>query len=123
MNSLLVGIGGGIGAVLRYSFSIFTNHFFHSYFFLATLFVNLSGCFIIGILWGVSEKKEIFNNNVKLFIFTGILGGFTTFSTFSYESFLLLHTDLKLFFINIICNICLGIILVVAGNIASKKII
>jgi len=78
---------------------------------------------MIGILWGIAEKKEIFNDNIKLFIFTGVLGGFTTFSTFSYESFILLRTNLELFLINIICNICFGIILVISGMILSTKIL
>ena len=82
-NLLLVGLGGGIGSILRYM----AWHFFRSSNFpLSTLLVNIAGSLIIGIVIGLSLKDAGFSNNWKLFIATGICGGFTTFSAFSMEN-------------------------------------
>ena len=88
-NFLLVGLGGGIGSMLRYAAALLitSKNFIYS-----TLAVNIIGSFIIGLVLGLSTKNEFFLNNWKLFLATGICGGFTTFSSFSAENIELLQT-------------------------------
>ncbi len=87
-NFLLVALGGAIGSVLRYSTSLlFTVKDFP----VATLIVNIIGSFVIGIVIAFSIKDQQFLNNWKVFLATGICGGFTTFSAFSAENIMLLQ--------------------------------
>ena len=88
-NFLLVGLGGGIGSMLRYAASLLIPARFFPY---STLAVNIIGSFIIGLVLGMSVKSEYFLNNWKLFLAAGICGGFTTFSSFSAENFELLQS-------------------------------
>ena len=82
-NALLVGLGGGIGSILRYVLSIIVTV---NSFPLATLVVNITGSFFIGCIMGMSARDGSFNESWKLFLATGICGGFTTFSAFSAEN-------------------------------------
>ena len=88
MNSLiLVGLGGALGASLRFGIGqIFKIYFFHNYFFISTFIVNIIGCFLIGYLISVTQNKNISQDFIKYFFIIGILGSFTTFSTFSIEA-------------------------------------
>lgn len=89
-NVLLVGAGGFIGAGSRYMLAhIATQYFKHSSFPYGTLIVNLTGCLLIGIIAALFRKFDIGQEQIRLLIMVGILGGFTTFSTFAHESFLL----------------------------------
>ena len=116
---LLVLAGGGMGSLLRYGVSgFFTKS--GSNFPLGTLLVNLSGSFLIGLLWGISEKA-VFHPNWKIFLFTGILGGFTTFSAYGLETFSLLRDGRTMFAMaNILLNNILGIALVGLGFLVSR---
>lgn len=87
-NFLLVGLGGAAGSMLRYAVYVL---FPVKDFPLATLLVNIIGSFIIGAVIAYSISSEFFLNNWKLFLATGICGGFTTFSAFSAENILLLQ--------------------------------
>jgi fluoride exporter len=86
-NCLLVGIGGGIGAMLRYVLSsVIKNNSFP----LNTLLINIVGSLAIGIVFALATKSDSFSESLKLFLATGICGGFTTFSAFSLENMQLL---------------------------------
>jgi fluoride exporter len=87
-NFLLIGLGGAAGSMLRYAFALW---FKHSSFPLATFLVNIIGCFVIGYVFAISVRNEIFASNWKLFLATGICGGFTTFSAFSAENLQLIQ--------------------------------
>jgi CrcB protein len=87
---LLVGTGGFIGSVCRYLMAQFVQGKFLSAFPFGTLSVNLLGCFIIGLVFGLSERGNL-NSDWRLFLATGICGGFTTFSSFSNETVALLR--------------------------------
>ena len=86
---LLVGLGGSIGSMLRYLIVTIwkTENFPYN-----TLFINIVGSLFIGIVFALSEKTDLISDNIKLFLATGICGGFTTFSTFSAENFQLLKS-------------------------------
>ena len=85
----MVGLGGSIGAMLRYLVASFikTNSFP-----LNTFLINILGCLCIGFILALGEKPNVLSNDLKLFLATGICGGFTTFSTFSAENYLLLKS-------------------------------
>ena len=89
---LLAGIGGFIGSVLRFLLSSFVQQLSNSIEFpYGTLAVNLGGCFVIGFLSELAETRGLFTPESRTLVFIGILGGFTTFSTFSNETLNLLR--------------------------------
>ena len=86
-NILLVAIGGSVGASFRYFiYLIFKTYLFPNYIFLGTIFVNILGSFFIGFLITIIETKNLSIDFVKYFLIIGVLGSFTTFSTFSLET-------------------------------------
>jgi CrcB protein len=90
----LIGTGGFIGTITRYACTIGISRLSHEHWFpLGTLTVNATGCFMIGLLGGLVDTKNLFTDNIRLFLFTGILGGFTTFSAFSYETLTLANNS------------------------------
>jgi CrcB protein len=91
-NILMVGLGGFVGSVLRYLVSGWMQRLSGSSFFpYGTLSVNVLGCLFIGLLSGWAENAELFGPSVRLFLLLGLLGGFTTFSTFGNETVILLR--------------------------------
>jgi CrcB protein len=82
----LVGIGSMIGGVCRYYSQQIITRYFPSPMPYGTLSVNVIGCFLIGLIYGLSDRGNILSPELRLFLATGFCGGFTTFSTFSYES-------------------------------------
>lgn len=83
---LFVGIGGGVGSILRYVSTMCMTKLFHVTFPIGTFLVNIIGCFIVGLLIGLTEHQQILSLNYRLLLITGFCGGFTTFSAFSAES-------------------------------------
>ncbi len=115
-NLLLVGIGGGLGSMARYLCQrlVMNTHF--SLFPWGTFAVNLIGCFAIGIFWGLHFKSFDSNENWKLFLMTGLCGGFTTFSAFTLEGIgLLKEQRLALFFFYIAASVVIGLIATYLG--------
>ena len=120
---ILLAAGGALGTMLRYSLSGLTHKFMDSVFPWGTLFVNLAGSFAIGFLWGFFEAENL-SSNIRNFIFIGILGGFTTFSTYALESLNLFRDgEIKLALSNILASNILSLLLVVAGFMLSKYIV
>ncbi len=85
MSFVLVFIGGGLGALLRYLMSLGVGSAWDGSFPLGTFLINLIGCFCIGALAGLAERTPV-DPQTRLFLQTGILGGFTTFSSFGLET-------------------------------------
>ena len=119
---IIVGIGGFLGAISRYLTSRFVNRYFETTQFpFGTLSVNMIGCFLIGFVMGLVENRDMFNPEVRSFILIGLLGGFTTFSTFGYESYNLLRDGQILSTISNICiHVFIGLTLVWFGNFISR---
>lgn len=89
---LLVGLGGFLGSVARYKLSGFILHMTaQGRFPYGTFTVNVLGCLVVGILAGVAERYDVFGSDARLFLFTGLLGGFTTFSAFGLEAMYLIR--------------------------------
>lgn len=120
-NILLVAAGGGLGSMARYLCQKWVaDHHPHAFPW-GTFAVNIAGCFLIGIFWGIAFKSFATNENWKLFLMTGLCGGFTTFSAFTLESMgLLKEQRLGLFFSYIIASVVLSILATYAGMKISR---
>lgn len=106
MDFLTVGMGGALGAMLRYAISLIPNK---TDFPIFTLLTNFLGAFLIGIVIGLTEKKDLSEKSI-LFWKTGVCGGFTTFSTFSLEAVTLIengHTCMGIIYIVFSVALCL----------------
>ena len=120
---LIAGLGGFIGTVLRFLISRYFQFNSISTFPWGTFSVNIIGCFIIGIIFGISDKTGLISPELRIFLIVGICGGFTTFSSFSNDTFLLiedkewlqmiLYTSLSFF---------LGLAAVYAGRLLTKTL-
>jgi fluoride exporter len=85
MNYLIVAIGGGLGAALRYGVNVGAPRIFGADYPWHTLIVNVVGCFVMGVLTELMALKLNMTQEWRLFLTTGILGGFTTFSAFALD--------------------------------------
>jgi CrcB protein len=115
---ILIGAGGFIGSVLRYLVSGYVQELSNSVDFpYGTLAVNLIGCLLIGFLTQLAEMYGAFNVETRAFLIIGLLGGFTTFSTFSNDTVNLLRLgESSLAFLNIAAHILAALFLVWAGR-------
>ncbi|MDD5878881.1 MAG: fluoride efflux transporter CrcB [Clostridiales bacterium] len=121
INIICVGCGGFLGAISRYIISIYTSKQFLFKIPLGTLIVNVLGGFLIGFIMELTIKNNFISPQLKLFLTTGIMGGLTTFSTFSYETIVLIKEgNILLAILNILLNLILSLLGVVLGNIVIK---
>ena len=84
---LMIGTGGFLGSIARYLSQLFIQRNYPTSFPFGTLWVNIVGCLILGLVYGLVEKGNLLSPEWRLFLATGICGGFTTFSAFSFENF------------------------------------
>lgn len=123
LRFFVIGLGGAIGTLLRYIVGGLDYRFSGGVFPISTLVVNVTGSLAIGFLWGVVDRFAV-SPNLRLFIFIGILGGYTTFSTFSLETFNLMRDgEYRIAAMNAVLSMALSIIAVFAGYIFSKALI
>lgn len=91
-SMLLVGLGGFIGSIARYTLGgAILSMTAQQRFPWSTFAINVLGCLAIGLLAGLAERQEMFGSGARLFLFTGLLGGFTTFSAFGMDAVFLLR--------------------------------
>ena len=120
---LIVFFGGGIGAAARYWLSGCVYRFLDPVFPYGNLVVNVTGSFLIGILMALFEERFVVDPMIKVFLTIGVLGGFTTFSSFSYETVALLRSGELLFAgLNIILSVSLCLAGTYAGMLLGKLI-
>jgi CrcB protein len=106
---LAIGAGSFIGGVFRYLLSLLVQAKTTTIFPLGTLTVNIIGCFFIGIVFGIFDKGNM-SHEWKLFLATGVIGGFTTFSAFSIETFALFREGYAGYaFLYIFASVLLGL--------------
>lgn len=119
---LIIGSGGFVGAILRYLVSGAVHTVFGSASFpLGTMTVNIVGCLLIGFGGGLIETRQFFSPEWRGFLFIGILGSFTTFSTFGFETFNLAKNGQWVASMgNIGLSVVIGLAAVVAGNMLSR---
>ena len=124
MTILLVGIGGALGSIARYLLGVWIQFISKdSGFPYGILAVNLMGCFLIGFLSQLADTHAIFTVEARAFVFIGILGGFTTFSSFGNDTINLLRSgDIFNAFVNIAANLILGLGLVFFGRALAYRI-
>ncbi len=122
LNIIAVAIGGSIGAVTRYLFSLWAANRFGAGFPYGTLFVNIIGCFIIGCFMTLVTERVIVNPYWRLLVTVGFVGGLTTFSSYSYETIKLLDSGLYVACLNLFGNLVLGFMATFAGIFAAKLI-
>lgn len=119
MNHFLaIFIGGGLGSIVRYSLSLWLGK--HSTGFpTGTFAANVLSCVVLGIAWVYAEKHVDLDTGIKLMVLTGFCGGFSTFSTFSLETFKLLEEGkVLLAFIYVLLSViaCLGVLAIIFAN-------
>jgi CrcB protein len=113
---ILVGAGSAIGGIARLLVNRSVSYFFNYPFPLATLLVNITGSFLIGYLYSSSVKHEWLTTPALLFLITGVCGGFTTFSAFTYENIMLIRNgNAPLSILYIFVSLFLGIAAALIG--------
>ena len=114
---LLVALGGACGSVIRYKVSGLVLHHTTTWQFpLGTFLINVLGCFAIGILGALAEQHDLFSPGTRLLLFTGVLGGFTTFSAFGYETvFLLRRGIIQVALLYSGLSVLVGVVAIVGG--------
>ena len=116
-NTLLVGFGGFLGSILRYFTTLFIHKIIITNFPLGTLIINLSGCFVIGIFYGLFDNGNLLSPNLRLFLIVGLCGGFTTFSAFSNDTINLVNdSELVYTMLYVGISVFTGIIMVISGK-------
>jgi len=120
---LLVGAGGFIGSVLRYAVSGLAYRLIPAAMFpLGTLVVNVAGCFLIGYGNGLAVTRNMFTPQARVFLFIGLLGGFTTFSSFGYETMALARDSQEArALVNVALQVVLGLAAVWLGYSLSRS--
>lgn len=119
-----VGVGGFIGASLRYLISVNAPKVFGTQLPYGTLIVNILGGLLIGFIMEFSLSTDLISPNLRLFLTTGIMGGLTTFSTFSYETISLFNDgSFLLGTVNTCLNLFLSLGAVILGKFAASNII
>jgi CrcB protein len=116
MGYLIVFLGGGVGAALRHGINLGTARFLSNGFPYATFFINVTGSFVMGLIAAWFAFKGDASQHWRLFLTTGVLGGYTTFSTFSLDAALLYERgQLGLAAGYVISSVLLGLIGLFAG--------
>ena len=123
MNWLLVACGGAIGASLRYGAGLLVSKPQHLFPW-STWTVNLLGCLIAGIFFAFTLKYPVLHNETRLFLMVGVLGGFTTFSSFGLETFQLLRQEqFGIAMIYVCSSLILGVLLLMLGYYMTQLLI
>lgn len=118
---LLVGTGGFLGSVSRFLASRYMQENFPTAFPVGTFFVNVTGCLLIGLIYGFSERSALLTPGWKMFLAVGFCGGFTTFSTFANENLALLRDgEFYYFFLYTGLSVFLGIAATFLGVLLTK---
>jgi CrcB protein len=123
LNYFLVSAGAAIGGALRFGISSYIQRHISIIFPYGTLVVNVVGTFLLGIIMFYLNEKELIGNEFRLFLTVGFCGGFTTFSTFSYETLTLFRdSEFGLAIYNVLLNVILCLVGLYLAYLLSKLI-
>jgi CrcB protein len=113
---VLIGVGGLLGTLCRYGFSTWVDERSHSSFPYGTLAVNLAGCFAAGLLFPLLEQAGL-SPDLRLAVFTGFLGGFTTFSAYGLQTLVLADGGMRVLAVaNVLASNLAGLLMVWLGD-------
>jgi CrcB protein len=121
---VLLLLGGGAGAVLRFALAAWVDQRTAPPFPWGTLAVNAAGCFAIGLLVTLADERALLSPGLRLFLIAGLLGGFTTFSTFGMETFQLIEDERPWLALgNALGSVVAGLGAVVAGALVARQLV
>ena len=121
---MLVGVGGAFGSVLRFLTSVLAAHWLGDQFPYGTMAVNLVGAFIIGFVQQIGIEALLISDDLRIFLTTGVMGGLTTYSTFSYETVRLMETGAwGSAWVNVVATTVLALGLCFLGMAAGRLLI
>lgn len=121
---LFIGSGSFLGGIARYLLSRGIQNSVITSFPLGTFWVNIIGCFLIGLIYGLSDRGTPISNELRLFLAVGFCGGFTTFSTFSNENLALLRDGSILYFsLYAGLSVFIGLLVTFGGHALTKIIV
>jgi CrcB protein len=120
---LAVALGGAIGSALRYATTLGAARLMGTSFPLGTLLVNVLGCLLAGLIFGIAEERAALPPIIRILLLTGFLGGFTTFSTFAVETVALLQAGSYVVAVgSLMANMLVGGVCAMAGIYLSQAI-
>jgi CrcB protein len=121
VNLIAVGVGGAIGAIARYVMGRAVHQMVPGGFPFGTFVVNVIGCLVFGLIVGLAESRLDIGPVTRTFLLVGVLGGFTTFSSFSFESYDLIRSgQLVSAALNVIGQVTLGLAALIAGIVLGR---
>jgi CrcB protein len=120
---VVVMLGGGIGAVTRFIVGSFVSRLYNGSFPAGTFLINITGSFLIGVLMTLFLNRLVLHSNWRLFLVTGILGGYTTFSSFEWEALITLRNGADaVSFLYMGSSVAAGLAAVWAGFIVANRL-
>ncbi len=123
VNYILISIGAALGGVFRYGLASLIQKRIESFFPYGTMIVNILGSFVLGFIMYYLDEKKLLSPQMRLFLTVGLCGGFTTFSTFSYETLnLIKNSQFLLATTNVIGSVLLCLIAIYLAYIVSKAL-
>ena len=123
MKTILIGLAGLLGTLLRYWLAGLVSRQYGESFPWGTMAVNLIGCFLAGVIFHVTEERFLVNPTLRTIILIGLLGGFTTFSSYGLQTFSLLRDgQFGLATLNVTISNLLGVVMVWAGYVLTKTL-
>ncbi len=123
VNIFIIGIGGFLGAIARYSVGLWIGERWGRSFPLGTFFINISGSFLIGLLMALFTERFMVNPQWRLMLVVGFLGAYTTFSTFEYETGALLKDgEWMIALLNVILSVVAGFVALKLGEVIAKSV-
>jgi len=123
MNLVVIALGGAVGALARYGLSGAVHRFASPYFPWGTFVVNVAGCLVFGFIAGLTDERLTIDQTTRAFLLVGVLGAFTTFSTFSFETVELLRNgETAAALMNAGGQLLLGMVAMFGGVLAGKAL-
>ncbi len=121
LGTLVVALGGAFGAASRYVLAGAVHRILPATFPYGTFFVNITGCFLFGVIAGIADERSAIGPDARRFLLVGVLGGFTTFSSYTYESFALVRDgQLVSAFANTAGQVVVGFAALWAGYVLAR---